>query len=163
MVKKYIEKFLELLKDDEELLFIKPTNITVKNVDTDNSKESFGICALTNKRFVFKYGVLFHTEIESINIENIDSISYENNSIFGGNVIINSLTKTYSIRVFYRRKIMQLDQETFELAFQNAKKCLNNSNNSSSAADEIKKYKELLDVGAITSEEYENKKKELLN
>ncbi len=31
-----------------------------------------------------------------------------------------------------------------------------------SSADEIKKYKELLDIGAITAEEYEQKKKELL-
>ena len=34
--------------------------------------------------------------------------------------------------------------------------------NSFSAADEIKKYKELLDIGAITQEEYDTKKKELL-
>lgn len=32
-----------------------------------------------------------------------------------------------------------------------------------SPADEIKKYKELLDMGAITSEEFEKKKKQLLN
>ena len=37
------------------------------------------------------------------------------------------------------------------------------SNSNNSAADEIKKYKELLDMGAITEEEYEAKKKELLN
>ena len=31
-----------------------------------------------------------------------------------------------------------------------------------SQADEIKKYKELLDSGAITQEEYDSKKKQLL-
>lgn len=31
-----------------------------------------------------------------------------------------------------------------------------------SMADEIRKYKELLDMGVITQEEFENKKKELL-
>lgn len=35
--------------------------------------------------------------------------------------------------------------------------------NNSSNADEIKKYKELLDMGAITQEEFDQKKKELLN
>ena len=35
--------------------------------------------------------------------------------------------------------------------------------NSLSPADEIKKYKELLDMGAITPEEFEKKKKQLLN
>ena len=38
-----------------------------------------------------------------------------------------------------------------------------NNNSELSAVDEIKKYKELLDIGAITQEEYEKKKKELLN
>ena len=32
-----------------------------------------------------------------------------------------------------------------------------------SVADEIKKYKELLDIGAINQEEFDSKKKELLN
>ena len=32
-----------------------------------------------------------------------------------------------------------------------------------SVADEIKKFKELLDIGAITQEEFDAKKKELLN
>ena len=36
------------------------------------------------------------------------------------------------------------------------------ANNTFSVADEIKKYKELLDMDAITKEEYEKKKKELL-
>lgn len=35
--------------------------------------------------------------------------------------------------------------------------------NTSSIADEIKQYKELLDIGAITQEEYDIKKKQLLN
>ena len=35
--------------------------------------------------------------------------------------------------------------------------------NNVSAADEIRKYKELLDMGAITQEEYDAKKKQLLN
>lgn len=35
--------------------------------------------------------------------------------------------------------------------------------NNLSAADEIKKYKELLDLGIITQEEFDQKKKQLLN
>lgn len=39
----------------------------------------------------------------------------------------------------------------------------NSEQNLNSVADEIKKFKDLLDMGAITEEEYEKKKKELLN
>lgn len=37
-----------------------------------------------------------------------------------------------------------------------------NSSSSDSIAEEIKKYKELLDIGAITQEEFDAKKKQLL-
>ena len=39
----------------------------------------------------------------------------------------------------------------------------NSEQNLNSVADEIKKFKDLLDMGAITEEEYKKKKKELLN
>lgn len=39
----------------------------------------------------------------------------------------------------------------------------NKISNFESKADELKKYKELLDSNAITQEEYDKKKKELLN
>lgn len=38
-----------------------------------------------------------------------------------------------------------------------------NTSNNVSVADEVKKFKELLDIGAITQEEFDKKKKELLN
>ena len=38
-----------------------------------------------------------------------------------------------------------------------------NSVNSTSPADELIKYKQLLDMGALTQEEFDKKKKELLN
>lgn len=44
-----------------------------------------------------------------------------------------------------------------------SKNNVKNINTNFSAADEVKKYKELLDMGAITQEEFELKKKDLLN
>jgi len=41
-------------------------------------------------------------------------------------------------------------------------KVINKENSNTSVADEIKKFKELLDIGAITQEEFDKKKKELL-
>ena len=47
--------------------------------------------------------------------------------------------------------------------FKNIKESQNNGGNSTlSPADELKKFKELLDMGAITQEEYDAKKKQLL-
>lgn len=46
---------------------------------------------------------------------------------------------------------------------QDNKKILNNDNVKVGAPEELKKYKELLDMGAITQEEYDKKKKKILN
>ena len=40
---------------------------------------------------------------------------------------------------------------------------LNTSQNNLSVADELKKYKELLDLGILTQEEFEKQKSKLLN
>ena len=45
----------------------------------------------------------------------------------------------------------------------NKKIALTNSNTTVSLADELAKFKKLLDNNAITQEEYETKKKQLLN
>ena len=163
---KNIEKFLELLRDDEELLFIVPTKITVKDVNDEEGESVPGICALTNRRLIFKYKIMFQLTIESITLDKIDNFSCWGNSTLGGHIVINSLSKSYSILVIYKKEKMQLIQETFEAAIENVKTGFVNKNNSDnkklSVADEIKKFKELLDMGAITEEEFEMKKKELL-
>lgn len=51
---------------------------------------------------------------------------------------------------------------TFQLICDRQDKEKTEDSNSSSSADEIMKFKNLLDAGAITQEEYETKKKELL-
>ena len=107
--------------------------------------------------------MLFQTKTEVINVDNIDNISSEGNSITGGKITFNSLSKTYSILVSYKSSIMQLIVDTFEEAIKNAKNGKNQTNQNSSVADEIKKYKDLLDAGAITQEEFDAKKKQLLN
>ena len=160
---KNIEKALDLINNDEEVLFISPTNLTVQNANIANEEMFPGVCILTNKRFVFQYKMLFQTKTEVINVDNIDNISSEGNSITGGKITFNSLSKTYSILVSYKSSIMQLIVDTFEEAIKNAKNGKNQTNQNSSVADEIKKYKDLLDAGAITQEEFDAKKKQLLN
>ena len=52
----------------------------------------------------------------------------------------------------------------FFILYYQSNQLVNNVNNQSlSNIEEIKKYKELLDMGAITEEEYNDKKKKLLN
>ena len=53
--------------------------------------------------------------------------------------------------------------DAFSKKIEQHEKVLIPSSSNSSVADEIMKYKQLLDAGAITQEEYDAKKKQLLN
>ena len=67
----------------------------------------------------------------------------------------------------YRKNLEETQEilSCLELIIRENQKSLSVSENSkpADAADEILKYKKLLDAGAITQEEYEAKKKQLLN
>ena len=68
--------------------------------------------------------------------------------------------------MFSYKKANEYAKEVFDVlykAFNDYKENGETSNHTISNADELKKYKELLDSGAITQEEYDKKKKELLN
>lgn len=70
---------------------------------------------------------------------------------------------TLALRAF-KKETANKTEEFYNLVMEkinNNKKATPSSNGS--VADEIKKFKELLDAGAITQEEYDAKKKELLN
>ena len=71
---------------------------------------------------------------------------------------------TIALRAFDKKKSIEYEQ-FYTLLMQKIDETKNSKNysmNSQSIADEIKKFKELLDIGAITQEEFDSKKKELL-
>lgn len=64
----------------------------------------------------------------------------------------------------FNKEVPKKSEEIYNYILQkiNEYKNIKNDSNISSNADEIMKYKNLLDIGAITEEEFEKKKKELL-
>ncbi len=71
---------------------------------------------------------------------------------------------TLVLRAFRKKKAQKYEEFYFLLQKKiDEAKSSTTMMNSSSTADELKKYKELLDCGAITEEEYDKKKKQLLN
>lgn len=105
---------------------------------------------LTNNKVIGKS--LFGNEV----IIPIDSISSVGKiKLLKGLVVASN---SGCIRFLYLLNIEKLHEEISNLIL-NRKKSIGNSSNS----EEIKKYKELLDDGIITQEEFDKKKKELLN
>lgn len=98
---------------------------------------------------------------QSFNIENINAIS-QSWSAIGGYLIIDTLGDDIRIGEPERDVVNSIIAD-----FDNVLQSLKSPKSAaviqqSSAADELKKFKELLDMGVITQEEFDVKKKQLL-
>ncbi len=102
-----------------------------------------------------------------INISDITSIDCKNASLFSNGYIklyVNGKASLATTVMFFPKGGVYQEAVSFVTKLEEMKNSLRSSNKTgTSPADELKKYKELLDMGAITPEEYEKKKKELLN
>ncbi|WP_314320987.1 MULTISPECIES: SHOCT domain-containing protein [Fusobacterium] len=147
---KYLTSVISELKDDEELLFF----CQAKEGKID------GTLLITSKRVSFlKIAFLSGVSSVSMNIDKINSVSKKKGMLTGElEIWDNSGNVIYSIASGYL--------DTVENCINQAKKKVDSPKtttvNQVSAADEILKFKNLLDQGIITQEEFDKKKKELL-
>ena len=169
-----IRKTQTLIEENEKLLYALVTNIAINK----NNNKSFeqqgqlfggamqlknvlsGVVAVTDKRIIFCNSTLGTINEKQMMIRDIQSIDEH----------INGLTKTGELRVvgiteIFIIKILRKGlNEEIKKAINKARRLENNEDirNVVSNADEIRKYKELLDNGIITQEEFEIKKQQLL-
>lgn len=98
---------------------------------------------------------------QSFNIENINAIS-QSWSAIGGDLIIDTLGDDIRIGESARDVVNSIIVD-FDTVLQSVKTPKGGAViQQASAADELKKFKELLDMGVITQEEFDAKKKQLL-
>lgn len=113
------------------------------------------VCVVTNKRIILLEKIIFDQEFQTINFENINDITV-NFGILISTIKINTLKEIFELWV--SPKIAQafndIVYDILSLAKQN--------NSTGSVADEILKFKNLLDMGIITQEEFDTKKAQLL-
>ena len=161
--KKIIKSMEELVKDDEIVIFIYPTNLKIRNVNYRKKEKLPGVALLTDKRFMFKYKVGFESSLEVINLEHIENVNIARNALLASSIQLNSLTKTYELLISHKKGLVDKIGQTFEKAINDCKFKQEQQTVITSSADEILKFKKLLDEGIITKEEFEIKKKQLLN
>ncbi len=123
-----------------------------------------GVVVVTNKRIIFCSSVLGNTKIKQMRIEEIKSIDENINGLTKmGQFRIQGITETFVINIFKAKIVDDLRASICKV--QEMQKTSNteiSNNYKLSSADEIMKFKQLLDDGIITQEEFERKKKELL-
>lgn len=116
-----------------------------------------GVVVITDRRIFFCSNIVGKKNSKEIQLDKIESIDDTSNALFGtGQLRIKGITDMLIIDCKIKN-IKEMKEHLNNL--------MNNTLNQSdvSIADEIKKFKDLLDVGAITQEEFDIKKKELLS
>jgi hypothetical protein len=157
---KNIEKLEAKLHDNEEVIYISPTNVVISEANTRAVKKLPGVCALTNERFIFYNKTLFNEYTDMVPIDEIRSLDCSGNGLTGGHIKISSITKTYDILVTYKKEVMASIQEKF-YSVKNSPR--NQVTNSPDIIDQIQKLSDLKDKGVLTEEEFNQKKTELLS
>ena len=123
------------------------------------------LLVLTNQRMLFlDKGMLYGVNKIEIPIDKINSVSYKKGMLLSTLKMFNGAAPV-EIKNIDNNTIERLTKEINsaikEYSVSNSQP-MNINQNSFSAADEIKKFKELLDLDVITQEEFNEKKKELL-
>lgn len=170
-----IKKTQALIEENEELLYALVTNVSInKNNHTsfENQNQIFGgalqiknvlsgVIAITDKRIIFCNSTLGTVNEKQILVNDIQSID-EHISGFTktGELRVNGITETFIIKIFKSELGEELKKAINKA--RNIKEKTENNITVISNADEIRKYKGLLDDGIITQEEFEIKKQQLL-
>lgn len=162
--KKNLERAEKLLKDNEKVLFITPTNAVIHEVNTKKKSKVPGIFILTDKRVLFNYKALAVEEIEAFELSDIQNVDFAANSMSGGHIAMHTLTKTLEILVTYKKDTAKKIHDVICKAiddYKNADKA--SSSGQGDYLEQIEKLHDLFKQGIITQEEFEAKKKQLLN
>ena len=116
-----------------------------------------GVLVITNKRVIFCNSALGLRQTKEILLPNIQSVDSRDVSFLGvGKLRIKGITETFMMDVAGKETIEQAKKAIYDCKEEK------NKVNQISNADEIMKFKQLLDEGIITQEEFERKKQELL-
>lgn len=101
-----------------------------------------------------------HSEI--FPVSEIRSIESSGNGLTGGHIIIHTISKDFDFLVTYKKDIIKNIRQTFDAVRVNATSKPLQQAAFISEADELAKFKKLLDQGILTEEEFAAKKKQLL-
>lgn len=163
----YIKPTENSINPNESVLYAITANVSFMGNDEALKIDQFktknklsGIVVITSERILFCNGAFGIGTNKSIFLNDIQSVDDKSNML-SSKLRIKGITETLIIDI--NSKTMKIFKEKLTSAMSNVKNQNSSANTkNASSADEILKYKNLLDVGAITQEEFDLKKKELL-
>lgn len=165
--KKYMERLIERLSDDEQVVYIAPTNVAITNNTTRKVQKMPGVFALTTKRILFRYQALADHVFYTCDLSEIKMVSCHGNGLTGGHIEIHTLMNTYDVLVKYKKQLINKIQLTFDQTIGAYKQSIRaeTTNQNSAHTDvlgQVQKLFELKEMGVISEQEFITKKADLL-
>ncbi len=160
---KHFKVIEDNLREDEEVYM---AFIGLKDYKSMTKHDNNYAYAITNKRIMFGQKKMFGENFKSVVLDRINDISSSTGAMLGI-VTIDTLGETFNVGVD-KKTADNISKEAHRIIFDmrsgelGDKKDVVKEKLELDPATEIKKYKELLDDGIITEEEFDKKKKELL-
>lgn len=152
---KNFELLLQSLDSDEEIYFI---FVGLHNFKSALSHYGEYAYAITNKQIIAVQKQMLQKKIHSVKLDYINDISMKKIGLWG----------SISIDTMKEKLMIGCSQGHTEPIYQGIKKALDDikapekSSVTSNPVEQVKQLKELLDMGILTQEEFDKKKKELL-
>ena len=146
------------LQNDERVLM---SFIGLHNYKSASKHDNNFAYAITNKRLILSQQQALGEVVQSINLDNINDVT-KSSGILSGTITFDTIKEVFNVNVS-SSAATAITNKIHEILYSQNTSAENHSPSSAySPADEILKYKNLLDIGAITEKEYNQKKQELL-
>ena len=144
------------LSPDEDVLF---AFIGIHNYISISKHDSNFAYVVTNKRIMLGQKKVIGENFQSIALNKINDISFTSGIAYGV-ITVDAQTEKFNVAVI-KSQAANINAILHQLLL-DLKTESNSPAPAASAADELRKFKQLLDDGIITQEEFEKKKSELL-
>ena len=161
---KHFQILIDALMPNEKVLF---PFIGLHNYVSMTSHGGYYAYAVTNKRIIMGQKNVIGQSFKSINWENINDITFKSGMALGV-VTIDTYKEIFNVAIdknSAQNVCNRIHKVLEDMKYHNGNQNLSGTKAMTNATDpyeELKKMKELLDLGIITKEEFDYKKKELL-
>ena len=110
--KKNLEIAGELIRPDEKLIFITPTNIKIRKLGTDQSVNVPGVVFISDKRVLFQQAFAYDT-IYEFKLSEIHSVGAKSNGVTGGHISFCTEENRVDFLVTYKVEVAEQIRDTF--------------------------------------------------
>ncbi len=161
--KKEFLKAEAYVDDSEQILFIEGANSVIFSLEKKKKESKTGILIITNKRVIYSYLSGFGaTKREEFVLSQIESFDANQKKLIGS-IEISTAAKRYQFSTPHAVAIQNILDEAIRLIKQPSITVTAQTESSPSLVEQLKGLSELRDSGILTEEEFESKKKQLLD